>query len=170
MADQRVDRRQILKGAGALGAVGALAAFPNPMATRAGDGKGNDHGVLGSWIFNVTNTSGPGAGAKITAFITFVGGGGLVETDLNAGRPNRPSGPGHGAWISTSEGGVAFKFIQQRFDAQGYAGTLQITGLVTLEEGGNTLHGTDTAEVRDTSGTLLVSFTQMTTATRISVG
>ena len=52
----KTKRRQLLKGAGALSALGALTALGSPMAAFA---KNSDagQGPEGSWLFTVTATS-----------------------------------------------------------------------------------------------------------------
>ena len=51
MVDQRLDRRHILKGATALGALGALAAVQGPTLTRAGDEEDeHERSLIGAWV------------------------------------------------------------------------------------------------------------------------
>ena len=58
MADRRFDRRRVLKGAAAFGALGALAAVQGPLTARADEMTG----IEGTWLSTVTTGgSGPGA-------------------------------------------------------------------------------------------------------------
>ena len=62
MANQRVDRRQILQGVGALGALGALAVLQSSTAARADDDEEeHERNLIGAWAFTATISGGVAA-------------------------------------------------------------------------------------------------------------
>src|SRR5689334_7284257 len=91
----RPNRRQLLKKAGAIGALAALLSPSAAFAQTTGD---NTQGPEGAWLTSITlhnpNTVGPFQG-----LLTCAAGGGLVDTEqidlANGGTP------GIGSWTST---------------------------------------------------------------------
>src|SRR5918911_664429 len=61
MADQRLDRRRILTGAGALGAFGTLAALLSQTPVRADDEDEHRRSLIGAWEFTATISVGAAA-------------------------------------------------------------------------------------------------------------
>jgi hypothetical protein len=130
MADQRFDRRRVLKGAAAFGAVGALAAVQGPPIARADAMTG----IEGTWLATVT-TGGSGAPPPFQALVTFTAGGGLVETDQST--PPSQRSAGQGAWACTDDDRVCARFHAFLFDASGHPqGTLIVRFTVRLSEDG----------------------------------
>ena len=101
MADGRIDRRQILKGAGAVG-VGTLAALV-PATVLAGneDGAG---GLFGAWHAPHTHETGPFAGTTTDGNIVFTPGGVLIANDTDQ------QATGLGNWVKSGADGFRFTF------------------------------------------------------------
>src|SRR2546423_15434325 len=91
MTDQRFERRRVLKGAAAFGALGALAAVQGPPIARADAMTGLD----GTWLSTVT-TGGSGAPPPFQALTTFTAGGGPVEAGQSTAPSPRRAGQGTG--------------------------------------------------------------------------
>jgi hypothetical protein len=146
MADQRFDRRRVLKGAVAVGAVSALAAVQGPPLARADEMTG----IEGTWLSTVT-TSGSGAPPPFQALVTFTAGGGLVETDQSTSPSQRSAG--QGTWACTDDDQVRARFLAFLFDDSGHPqGTLTVPFTVRLSEDGETLAGTGTFQAVDLTG------------------
>ena len=93
-------RRQLLKGAGVLSALGALTALGQPMAAFAAS-TGADQGPEGSWLYRVTATSSSGLPSPVLGLETYAAGGGYTETDQLSFLPSSLATPGHGSWKLT---------------------------------------------------------------------
>jgi hypothetical protein len=151
MADQRFDRRRVLKGAAAFGAVGALAAVQGPPIARA-DAMTS---IEGTWLATVT-TGGSGAPPPFQALVTFTAGGGLVETDQSSSPSQRSAG--QGTWARTDDDQVRARFHAFLFDASGHPqGTLLVQFTVQLSEDGEPLTGAGTFQVVDLTGKVVDS-------------
>jgi hypothetical protein len=96
----RIDRRQILKGAGAIG-IGALAALA-PATALANEGE--LEGLVGSWNAPHTAKTGPFAGPPTDGNITFAPGGALAANDSDS------PATGLGNWTKHGEHGFRFTF------------------------------------------------------------
>ena len=119
-------------------------------------------GPEGSWMVNVTITSGPPQ-PPFQALITYGAGGGLVETDLG-------NSPGHGAWVSTGANTFAFTFVNFTFDSKGNpTGTAKVREAATLSKGGDAYSGAGTVDQFDVNGKLITSHSLETQARRIHV-
>lgn len=135
MKDQRLDRRQILKGAGALGAAGALAAL-HPALAQAEGGDDTRSSIQGAW--HVTGSDG-----TILLF-GYAAGGVLIRTLAGEPAGQFPSGPAIGAWRKSID--QPNKYIGTYFvlfsDPSGkFTGTGKVRSQVALSEDGNTFSG-----------------------------
>ena len=101
MADGRIDRRQILTGAGAVG-VGTLAALL--PATALASNEDNAGGFLGAWFAPHTHETGPFAGRTTNGNIVFTPGGVLIANDTDQ------QATGLGNWVKSGEDGFRFTF------------------------------------------------------------
>jgi hypothetical protein len=163
MAEQRFERRRVLKGAAALGALGALAAVQGPPIARAEAMTG----IEGTWLSTVT-TGGSGAPPPFQALVTFTAGCGLVETDQSASPSQRSAG--QGTWAHTDDGQVRARFLAFLFDAAGHPqGTLIVRFTVRLSEDGGTLAGDGTFQVVDLTGTVVNSGSVTLQGQRITI-
>lgn len=87
MIDHSLDRRVMLRGAGAAAGAAALAGVA--LATPA---EASGSGVTGAWVVTHQDNP-PGDTTKVTAVVTFASGGVFSSLDVS------PSGPpGSGAW------------------------------------------------------------------------
>jgi hypothetical protein len=167
MADQRFDRRRVLKGAAAFGALGALAAVQGPPIARADAMTG----IEGTWLSTVT-TGGSGAPPPFQALVTFTAGGGLVETDQSTSPSQRSAG--QGTWVRTDDDQVRARFLAFLFDDSGHPqGTLIVPFTVRLseeeEEDGETLAGAGTFQIVDLTGKVVASGSFTLQGRRITV-
>lgn len=98
----RTKRRQLLKGAGALSALGALTAFASPRAVFAKN-TAEGQGPEGSWLVTITDISASGLPSSILALETDSAGGGYTATDQLSFMPFSLANPAHGSWKRTGE-------------------------------------------------------------------
>jgi len=110
----RIDRRQILKGAGAI-SVGALAALA--PATVLADNGNNAEGLLGTWNAPHTHETGPFAGTTTDGNITFTPGGALIADDTDS------PATGLGNWVKSGENRFQFTFHTFVFNPNFPSGT-----------------------------------------------
>lgn len=165
MTDLRPNRRQVLKRAGALGALAALVSPTVACAKQAGaqQARGSAVGLEGAWHV-ITTPEGPGAPPPLPVLIVFAAGGGLVVS----GRP--PGTPGFGAWVRTRENTFALTFLALRFDPQGhFVGSTKVRAQANVSQDGNTYTGPGLTEMFDATGKLIASFKSTAQATRITV-
>ena len=88
MANQRVDRRQILQGVGALGALGALAVLQSSTAARADDDEEeHERSLIGAWEFTATISGGVAATPTGSPMGSPMG----TSTSTPVGTPTRTS-------------------------------------------------------------------------------
>ena len=179
-APNHLNRRNILKGAGALGA-GTLVALGALELGRAEPARTKAQGPAGSWVATVT-IAGPGAPPPFQALRTYASGGGYVEDSSNSHNPQAPEGSGHGAWVSTGATAeeanrlaigtrnFAVTFLIQRFDANGnHIGSIKVRESATLNEIGDTYGGSGKFEILDLQGNQIASGLATIQATRIRV-
>ena len=104
----RINRRQLLvgAGAGAVGAAAALGAAPLTALAAEDDGGGD---LLGSWHVSVQVTS--PSPASFDVLYAFARGGVFTRID---GRSNAPS---VGTWKAAENGGIVFSAISFNFNA-----------------------------------------------------
>jgi hypothetical protein len=142
MVDGRIDRRQILKGAGAVG-VGTLAALV-PM-TGLADSEDNGGGLLGAWHAPHTHETGPFAGTTTDGNIVFAPGGVLVADDTDQ------QATGLGNWVKSGEEGFRLTFHTFAFLANFPPGTkVKVRGQGT--HGDNAISGRFSFQVYDPGG------------------
>jgi len=112
--DVRIGRRQVLKGAGAVG-VGALAALA--PATVLADNADSDDRLLGTWHAPHTHETGPFAGRTTDGNFTFTPGGAFLADDTDQ------QATGLGNWVKSAENGFRFTFHIFIFNASFPSGT-----------------------------------------------
>ena len=166
MANQRVDRRQVLQGVGALGALGALAALQSSTAARADDDEEeHERSLIGSWEFTATIF----LGASLNRGLSLVAPGG-VALFTDQGEPSQHVGSGVGAWVRTGKRTIALTFVRQRFDATGtLVGTTKILETRTLDAAGDTFSGSGSFDALNLSGAVVASGSFTIQGTRIVV-
>jgi hypothetical protein len=114
MTDGRIDRRQILKGAGVVG-VGTLAALV--PATALADNEDQAGGVVGTWHAPHTHETGPFAGITTDGNLAFAAGGVLIAADTDQ------QASGLGNWVRSGEDGFRFTFHTLVFNPNFPSGT-----------------------------------------------
>jgi hypothetical protein len=161
---QPVDRRQLLKAAGAVGA-GALAGLA-PVTAFAGRAESSSHGIEGSWLVTVTVSS-PGP-PPFTSLWSFASGGVFIATDAIDRLPQFSASPEHGAWLAENDREVSVAGMKLRFDPAGnFVGTFKARGRATLDRDGDRFVGSARAELLDLSGTPFFSARVAFQGTRI---
>lgn len=167
MKDQRLDRRQILKGAGALGAAGALAALQVPASAHADDGARDTKDLEGTWLVDVIPSVRP-SGFK--ALHSYTPGGifiGSATVDLAS---TTPTGGAQGVWVKTGGREFAARIVELHADSSGnLAFKLIIQENITLSEDGQTFSATDDLTFYKPDGTVLRQVTATEQAKRITV-
>jgi hypothetical protein len=149
MIDTRPNRRQILKKAGALG---ALAALLSPSAAFA-------------QTTNDTTLSLEG-NSPFLGLVTFAAGGGLLDTqqiDLASSGT-----PGIGSWVGTGGGAFALNFFKIVSDKKGNL-SVTIRFVITIQLSGdqNAFKGSGTITIFDPNGNKLTTRTIQYDGTRI---
>jgi hypothetical protein len=165
----KTKRRQLLKSAGVLSALGALTALGGPMTAFA---KNTDagQGPEGSWLFTVTATSSSGLPSPIMGIETYAAGGGYTETDQLSFMPSSLATPGHGSWKRTGERTFLLTYLTLNYDTKGtFQGTSKIRQIAKLNEAGNAYSGSGNFDVYDVQGNVILSGTFTIQATRIQV-
>ena len=162
-------RRQLLKGAGVLSALGALTALGQPMAAFAAS-TGADQGPEGSWLYRVTATSSSGLPSPVLGLETYAAGGGYTETDQLSFMPSSLATPGHGSWKRTGERTFLLTYLTLNHDTNGtFQGTSKIRQVATLNQTGTAYSGSGNFDVYDVHGNVILSGTFTIRATRIRV-
>ena len=119
--------------------------------------------LAGAWEVSVNPAQVPGAPAPFTAYFTYDGSGGFVETDPLAG------GNGHGAWVG--HGGLQFTFrmVRRLLAPDGRSlGTFKVIERITLVND-NEYRGEFSADFFDPAGNYMGTIPGTTRATRIFV-
>jgi hypothetical protein len=164
----KTTRRQLLKGAGALSSLGALAALGSPTAAF-GKNANEEQGPEGSWLYTVTITN-PGPPFTELGLETYSADGGYVGIDQLSFMPGSLATPGHGSWISTGKRTFLLTFLNLTYDAAGTPqGTSKIRQVATLSEDGNAYSGSGSFDGYDVSGNGIFSGAFTITAVRIAV-
>ena len=165
----KTNRRQLLKGAGALSALGALAALESPTAAFAQNTNAGQ-GPEGSWLYTVTVTSSSGPPTTVLGLETYAAGGGYVETDQFSFMHSSLATPGHGSWKSTGDRTFLLTYLTLGYDTQGTPqGTSKIRQVATLNQAGDSYSGSGNFDVYDVNGNVILSGTFTIKATRIRV-
>jgi len=165
----KTKRRQLLKGAGALSALGALAALESPTAAFAKNTNA-EQGPEGSWLYSVTVRSSSGPPTTVLGLETYAAGGGYVETDQFSFMHASLATPGHGSWKSTGERTFLLTYLTLSYDTQGEPqGTSKIRQVATLNQAGTAYSGSGNFDVYDVHGNVILSGTFTIKAARIRV-
>ena len=149
MPEASVTRRQMLKGAGAMGAAGLAVLAPSGILARAEEGE-NENALVGSWKGTATV-----AGLTFGTLLSFAAGGVVVHStalDLqNSTNHNNLGTASYGAWKRTGEGNYSVKFAFFTFDQHtDPSGSGEVKEQLTVH--GNDLTGTISVAVFDTNG------------------
>ena len=161
-------RRQLLKGAGALSSLGALAALGSHTAAFAKNAN-EDQGPEGSWLYTVTITN-PGPPFTELGLETYAADGGYVGIDQLSFTPGSLATPGHGSWKSTGKRTFLLTFLNLTYDAAGTPqGTSKVRQVATLSEDGNAYSGSGSFDGYGVSGNVIFSGAFTITAVRIAV-
>lgn len=162
-------KRQILKAISGV-ALTILVVVLAHVWVSAQEQAGNEPALVGSWDARITSrdceTGTPIAFIPVfPAIITYDQGGTMQETDL--GGPGLVRLPGHGVWERQSgrQYSAAFRFLQFNLDRT-FAGTNVIRSAITLSHSGNEYTSTDTLEILDANGNVIVRGCATQTATR----
>ena len=165
----RTKRRQLVKGAGVLSALGALSVLGQPMVAFA-ESAGAGQGPEGSWLYTVTPTSSSGLPSPVLGLETYAAGGGYTEIDQLSFMPSTLATPGHGSWKLTGERTFLLTYLTLNHDAKGtFQGTSKIRQVATLNPAGTAYSGSGDFNVYDVQGNVLLSGTFTIQATRIRV-
>ncbi len=105
MEEHVMNRRRVLLGAGAAGAVaiGGVAGASSASATDSGGGSGGSS-LTGSWVINRKDDP-PADQTQVSAVISFAGGGVFISHDISPAGP-----PGTGTWDRRNGGGFKGTF------------------------------------------------------------
>lgn len=154
MADSRIHRRGMLKGIGALGVGGALAALDGPArAVQAAPTPASDHMIEGVWLGPVTFAGSP----SFQALFTFIKGGAMIETDQLAEGSRLKITPAMGVWAAAGSHAVRFRFVDFHFDGKGTPiGSGHGVGMLTLGVDGDSYSGAGAVTNKDLSGKVVV--------------
>ena len=165
----KTKRRQLLKGAGALSALSALAALESPTAAFAKN-TNEVQGPEGSWLYTVTATSSSGPPSTVLGLETYAAGGGYTETDQLSFMPSTLATPGHGSWKLTGERTFLLTYITLNHDSSGtFQGTSKIRQVATLNQKGTAYSGSGNFDVYDVHVNVILSGAFTIQATRIRV-
>jgi hypothetical protein len=160
MTDQRVNRRRMLKkGAGVVGALGALAALHGAMPARAADTPttgGDMWGLEGTWISTVAL----GSLAPFQSLSTYAAGGGVVTTAQTSlrGAPGMPGSVSshHGTWARTGELTFQRHLVAFLFGPTGVpTGTHTVDQAILMAGDGQSYSAHGTVTVGDVTGKVL---------------
>ncbi len=154
---RQLDRRQLLKVAGVAG-TGALAALA-PTAALAESEEGRS--IVGSWLVNVTQTSGTGAPHQV--LILYAPGGVVAGSSSND-----PAGL-IGSWARTGENQSRATFLLFVFASGHSIGMLRVREEATVAKDGDHLTGRAVLEFIPSGGTPVPAGTTTFTGTRIKV-
>ena len=101
MEEHVMNRRRVLLGAGAAGAV-AIGGVTSASSASASDNGGSS--LSGSWVVTRMDDP-PGDPTEVTTVVSFAGGGVLISHDIAPAGP-----PGTGTWARRSGGGFKGTF------------------------------------------------------------
>jgi hypothetical protein len=166
---ERLDRRDLLRSAGQVGAgligAGALAAMTaSPVAASSSDNNGDDtqHGIVGAWIDDVTPNGTVGVPHQVITLYTP--GGGV------SGEGNLDGRSVYGVWAQTGDREFAITFLGYAFTPQGaLAGTLKVRIKATLGPGNDHMTGQALVAFSQDGTTFFTTGTTTFTSRRIKV-
>lgn len=156
MTDHHVDRRTMLKRAGAVGAVAALAAIHDPLPVRAAET--NAWGLEGTWLSTVAL----GSRTPFQSLSTYAAGGGVVTTAQTQlrGAPGRPGSISshHGTWVRTGELTYQRHVVAFTFDPTGTpTGTHTVDQTILMAADGQSYSAHGSVTIADVTGKVLQS-------------
>lgn len=124
----------------------------------------------GSWKVIITPGQAPiPLPPAIESVVTFVPGGGLIESD-NLAVPNTIAGSGQGAWEYVERRRFSFVFTKYLFTTQGlFQGSVKITETITVNSNEDQYTGVGSMQVLSPTGATLFTIPLTTQATRIRV-
>jgi hypothetical protein len=154
MLTDRVSRRGVLAGAGAV-AAGTLI-LPGAPASASED---HENGLLGSWL--VTRTDVP-PGPTVQSIQTFAGGGAFINRDYNP-----PGAPGLGTWAKTGHNRFVVTVLSGQFGpTPGEVALVKANATGTFND--EHISGTFSVTVTNGKGVLLASGTGTFEGSRIN--
>jgi hypothetical protein len=158
MNERTLNRRGVLRGAGAAGAV-ALAGVAGASSASA---SGNGGGVAGSWMITHRDDP-PGDETQVMGVASFAEGGVLISHDISPAGP-----PGTGSWARQGDDGFKGTFWSGQPgpdgpSSPGFTVRIQIRGRVRKDM----ISGTYRFSVSDPSGAEVASGTGTFSGNRI---
>ncbi len=159
MTKLRPQRRQILKGAGA---VAASAALLSPTAALAKTTTASQ-AIVGSWLGTVTP-----APVILKVLFTFHQDGTVLESTQGDDAPPNLFSPGYGAWVKTGSDEFAMTFIRFLSDTSGNLVAI-VKHHETIQVDGDTYTSKGKYVGTDLSGKVLFTGNYTIHATRITV-
>src|ERR1700694_4307234 len=167
MADQRLSRRQMVKGAGALGAASALVALQGSTAAHADTTQASIDSIVGSWLIN----SRPDGDRLLYSFIP---GGVLIKTRAGSTVFTRKhlntNGALHGARVRTGARTLSTTTYELRTDGNGtFIGSATVQDIITLDQHQDTFSAHWTFEWISPDGSVGPTFSGTLHGTRIKV-
>ncbi len=169
MANQRLARRQILAGAAAVGAAGALTALHGSLPARADDASDDVAGLDGSWLATVT-VAGTGAPPPFKDLYSYSRGGVVIRSRQGEMLPPFPATAGQGTWIYSGDRTFAATIVQLYTDIKGhYTGMGVDRERITLDETDGAYSATFTTDFINPDGSVGFSVTGTAQATRVRV-
>ena len=126
--------------------------------------------MAGSWKVIITPGLAPlPLPATIESIVTYIPGGGLVESD-NLAIPGSIAGSGQGAWEFIGAQQFRLTFTKYLFSTQGQSlGSVRVTETISLAPGDNEYAGEGTMEILNPAGALILAIPLTTNAVRIRV-
>jgi hypothetical protein len=160
MATTTRTRRNMLKTAGVLGALGAAAAVQDVLPVEAASA----NPAVGTWLLTATL-----AGTPPYAVVLVVNNSGTI-INTNARNHLNMVDAQYGSWVAQANGGIAYITIGFRYDAKGNpAGTREAHGTLSVNADGNTATLSVTVYTKDVSGKVLATAAGTATGTRVQV-
>ncbi len=168
-------KKQILKAIGGVSLALLMTVFAqvwvsaqeNNNELLRNENGGNERSLVGSWDVQVTIRDCQ-TGTVLFGFpatMTYDQGGTMQQTDL--GGPGLVRLPGHGVWERQHgrQYAAAFRFLNFNPDRT-FAGRNVVRSAISLGHGDNEYSSTDTVEILDANGNLIVRACATSTATR----
>ncbi len=161
MTEHKVNRKQILAGAGAAGIAAALAGPTRALA--AGDSR-----LTGTWLITVKE-SGLTTPTPDLSLLSLAAGGVLVSVGARDQQAGNRGSVQIGVWEANGDNFRA-KFLQFALNDSGNPiGIIHVRPMGERDPDSDTLHGTFTGDFRDLQGHVLQTFSGTLTGTRVSL-